>query len=87
MVIPAQIFLFIVIAVLTTIISLCGLQVFNLLKELRQSIQKANKILDDAGLISESLAKPISGISGFLAGLKSGAEIIKLLRRKKEETE
>ncbi len=87
MVTPAQVLLFIVITVLTTVVSLCGIQVFYILKELRQSVRKTNKILDDAGLISESVAKPISGISGFLTGLKSGAEIIRLLKGKKEKTE
>lgn len=74
-----QILLTIVVLVLTTLLTIVGVEVFLILREFRESIRKMNKILDDAGLISESVAKPISGISGFLTGLKSGASLVKLL--------
>ncbi len=84
---PAQILLIIVVSVLTSVLTACGIQVFYILKEIRESMKKTNKILDDAGLISSSVAKPISGISEFLMGLKSGAEVIRLLTKKKKEEE
>ena len=82
---PIQILLFLVIFLITTVLTLCGIQVFHILRDLRESVKKANKMLDDFGIISESVAKPISGISGFLTGLKSGAEIINLFKRGKKE--
>ncbi|OQA93843.1 MAG: hypothetical protein BWY24_00076 [Microgenomates group bacterium ADurb.Bin219] len=82
---PVQILLFLTVFILTTVLTLCGIQVFHILKELRESVKKANKILDDFGIISESVAKPVSGISGFLTGLKSGTEIINLLKGRKKE--
>lgn len=82
---PAQILLFLVISVLTTVFVLCGIQVYYILRELRQSVKKTNKMLDDFGTISESVAKPISGISGFITGIKSGAEIVNLLKGRKKE--
>lgn len=81
-----QILLVIVVVALTTILSLVGVQVFLILKEFRRSVSKVNKILDDAGIVSESVAKPVSSLSGFLAGLKSGTDVVRfLLKERKEE--
>jgi len=82
---PAQILLFVVIIILTTVFTASGIQVYYILKELRQTANKMNRIIEEAGLVVSSIAKPIAGASGFLMGLKSGTELIKLLRGKKEE--
>ncbi len=87
-----QILLIIVVLALTSIMSIIGIEVFFIFKEIRQSMKKFNKMLDNMGLITESIAKPIAGFSGFITGLKSGADAIKLLtkdnrkREKKEKT-
>ena len=78
----AQILLVVVVLVLTVILSLVGFEVFLILRELKQSVRKTNKILDDTGLITESVAKPIAGFSGFLSGLKDSANIVKILADK-----
>jgi len=78
----AQILLIIVVMVLTAILTLVGVEVFFILRELRQTVKKTNKILDDSGLITESIAKPIAGFSGFLTGLKDSANIVKILADK-----
>jgi hypothetical protein len=75
----AQILLIVVVSVLTVILSLVGFEVFLILKELKKTVCKTNKILDDTGLITESVAKPIAGFSGFLTGLKDSANLVKLL--------
>lgn len=85
-----QILLIIVVLALTSIMTIIGIEVFFIFKELRKSIKKLNKMLGDMGLITESVAKPIAGFSGFITGLKSGADAIKLLtkdNRKKEKKE
>lgn len=82
---PAQVLLIIIISVLASVLTACGVQVYYILKEFRESVKKINKVLDDAGLISSSVAKPIAGISGFLTGLKSGVEVINLIKGKKSE--
>ncbi len=56
----AQVLLVGVIVVLTFLLLMLGLQVFYILRELRQTVAKANKILDDAGLITESVSGPIA---------------------------
>ncbi len=83
--VPTQIVLVIVILVLSTVLAIIGVEVFFILREFRESVRKMNKILDDTGLISESVAKPIAGLSGFLSGLKSGAGIMKLLTKVTEK--
>ncbi len=85
-----QILLVIVVLALTSIMFIVGIEVFFIFKEIRQSMKKFNKMLDNLGLITESIAKPIAGFSGFITGIKSGADAIKLLtkdEKKKEKKE
>lgn len=60
-----------------------------ILREVRKSIEKVNKMLDDAGMITEAIANPISGLGGMLDGLKSGFKTIEsigtFLSRKKKK--
>jgi hypothetical protein len=75
---PAQTALFLVIIVLTILLLVLGIQVFFILKELRTTLTKVNKVLDDTGVITESVSKPISNLSSLTMGLKTGATIAKL---------
>mgnify|MGYP001571384923 CR=1 FL=1 len=77
-----QLLLGIVIVVLTVMISLIGVQVFFILREFRSTLQKANKVLDDTGLISESFSRPISVVSGMLMGLRGGTKLMDILKKK-----
>ena len=85
-----QILLLIVITVLSSVLTVAGLEVIKILKEFRVSIQKLNQVLDDAHLLTSSVAKPVVGISNFISGLKSGIDVVSLLlsaKKKKEENE
>jgi len=77
-----QILLVVVVTSLTTLLVFVGIQVIHILRELRESTQKLNKILDDFGVVSESVAKPIAGVSGFLTGIQSGAKLMKIFKDK-----
>jgi len=83
---PAQIVLFLVIIVLAVLLVILGIQVFFILRELRQTITKVNKVLDDTGTITESVSGPISNISTLMMGLKTGATFASLLNLKKKKT-
>ncbi len=72
---PAQVALFLVIIALTILLLVLGIQVFFILKDLRQTIAKTNKVLDEAGLITESVSAPLSSISALAMGLKTGASL------------
>lgn len=81
---PAQTVLFLVVIILTILLIVLGIQVFFILRELRKTIDKANKVLDDTGTITESVSGPISRLSSLTLGLKTGATIAKMLQGKKK---
>jgi len=81
---PAQILLLIVVTVLTLLLLLLGLQVYFILRELRRTIIKMNKVLDDAGVISESVAQPVSNLSDIITGVKTGLSILSIFGNKKK---
>jgi len=76
---PAQTALFLVVIILTILLIVLGVQVFFILRGLRKTIEKANKVLDDTGSITESVSRPISSLSTLAMGLKTGATIAKIL--------
>lgn len=82
---PAQAALFIIIIVLTVLLVVLGFQVFFVLKELRKTLDKLNKVLDDTGAITESVSKPISSLSSLATGLKFGARLAKILNGEKKK--
>lgn len=78
-----QLLLIVVITVLTVLLTAIGIQVFFILREVKKSIEKFNKIIDDAGVISESIAKPISSLSGSITGLSGIAGLLGWLTKRK----
>jgi len=84
---PTQILLIIVVSVLTAVLAVIGIQVFLILKEGKRSVEKVNKILDDAGRVSEAITKPITSLSGSLGSLSGLTGFFSWLinRRKKRE--
>jgi len=81
---PAQTALFLVIIVLTLLLVVLGIQVFFILREFRKTVDKANKVLDDTGVITESVSGPISSLSNLAAGIKAGAAIASFLNKGKK---
>lgn len=75
----SQVLLVIVITTLTILLTFIGIQVVYILREVRRAIEKMNKMLDDAGMITESIAHPISGLGGMIDGVKSGFKAIETL--------
>lgn len=80
----AQILLVVVISVLAVILFLLGIQVFFILREFMKTVRKVNKILDDAGTITESISEPVSQMSSLFAGLKTGMSLLSLFTKKKK---
>ena len=84
---PAQILLVVVVIVLTALLTAIGIQVYLILKEAKKSVEKINKILDDTGTITESVAKPVSSLSSSLTNFSGVAGILSLLLKKKKKPE
>lgn len=79
----AQIVLLFVVIVLTLLLLVLGIQVFFILRELRKTLHKANKVLDDTSTITESVSGPIASVSTIMSGVKAGALIAGILKKKK----
>lgn len=80
----AQGVLLFVLFVLSVLVVVLGVQVFFILRELRQTVIKANRVLDDAGVITKSVSGPMSSLSSLATGVKTGAFLAGLLKGKKE---
>jgi hypothetical protein len=90
---PTQIVIVFVSVTLTTIIAILSIQVWNILKEFRTSIQKmngildestisvqkVNKMLDDAGKVSGTVSEGVVQASGFINGIKTGISVLTTL--------
>lgn len=70
MVDATQILLAFVIFAITGMLTVICVQVYFILREFRQTLSKANKVLDDTGVISGSVSKPVSMLSAIVAGLR-----------------
>jgi len=80
-----QAVLLFVIVLLTVLLTVLGVQVFFILKELRRTLSKANKVLDNTEMITESVSEPLSFLSAFIAGTKSISAISRILKPTKKE--
>lgn len=86
-----QVLLIIVITTLTIILTFIGIQIVQILREVKKSLEKINTMLDSAVIVTESISRPLAGLGGMLDGLKSGAKAIEaignFLSRKKKNPE
>lgn len=79
---PTQILLTVVATILTGLLVFVGVQVFLILRDVQKTIKKANKILDDAGIVADTVVKPIIGVANFVEGIKGIKGIVDLLHDK-----
>lgn len=84
---PAQILLFLVIITLTILLVVLGIQVFFILKDLRVTISKANKVLDNTEEITSSVSAPVSSFSSILMGLRTGAKFANIIKSFQDDAE
>ena len=77
-----QLLLLIVIIILTIFLIVIGIQVFFILKELRVTLNKLNKVLTDAGQLTEKIKEPTTMIAGLAHGIKTSLNIFESLRKK-----
>lgn len=71
----------------TAVIIVCGVWLISILKELKKTIIKTNTILDDTKSVTSCLVKPVSGVSEFIQGFKSGYDLLTSFFKKKETKE
>ena len=78
-----QILLTAVVSVLTVLLSIIGVQIVFILIEVRKSLEKMNKMLDDAGTVTGGISRSVTGMSGIMEGLKTGLSIVNLFGKKR----
>lgn len=78
---PVETVLLFVIIILTFLLLILGVQIYYILKEFRETVIKANKVLDDTGIITESVSEPVVMFSTFLTGIKTGSFFVNLLKK------
>jgi len=82
---PTQLTIILISISLTILVIVLGIQVWFILREIRVSMKKMNKMLDDAGKVSGAVSEGVIGMSGFVNGLKTGISAITSLIHNKEE--
>ncbi|MBP7832987.1 MAG: hypothetical protein KA035_04440 [Candidatus Levybacteria bacterium] len=86
---PVQAVLLFVILLLAILFVVLGIQVFLILRELRTTVVKTNKILDDVDSLTTSISEPVSFVSGLLFSSKTLATVAKFFnatRKPRDET-
>ena len=92
MVDSVQLVLLFVIVILTVLLVVLGVQVFLILGEVRKTVSRTNKILENADSITQSIKEPLSAVSSLIFGIKANslltiAKFIKSLLSKDSEDE
>lgn len=82
---PTQITIILVTLTLTILIVVLGIQVFYILKEMRRAIEKMNKMLGDFGSVTGTVSEGVTGMAGFVNGLKTGLSVFTSLKKKEED--
>ncbi len=84
---PAQIVIIIISITLTVLIVVLGVQVWFILKEVRLSFHKMNKMLDDFGKVTGTVGEGAQQLSGIASGIKAGMAVFSSFRKKGEKDE
>lgn len=74
-----QAVLLIVIILLTILLLILGIQVFFILRSLKGTIMRANKVLENTEFITESVTEPISFVSQLMQGKNVIPVLFKIL--------
>lgn len=82
-----QIILASAVLILTVIISMVGVQVFLIFREVRHSIKKVNKVIEDAGIVSELAVRQLSSLNGIMGGVQTIASLINIFIKKENKEE
>lgn len=82
-----QILLITVVTILTILLTVIGIQLVYILREFRRTIEKINKILNDAGNLSSNVTKSFSSFTNVLIGVKTGLSIFSKLFTKDDDKE
>jgi hypothetical protein len=72
-----QTVLIVVLILLTINLIAVGVYVVLILKEFRETVKKANSVLDNVHNVTNVVANPITSLAGIIAGVTQGVKAIK----------
>lgn len=75
-----QILILLVVISVTVLLVVLGIQVYFILRDLRGTIVKANRVLDQTSTITQSVSGPIASLSSIATGVTTGTMVIKALK-------
>lgn len=80
-----QVILVIILSILTVNLVVVGVYVVLVLKEFRETVQKANGILDNVESVSTFLSNPVSLLGGLVNSIMGGYKAVNSIRSLKED--
>lgn len=72
------------IVVLTIFLVVIGFQAFFTLKDLRKSLTKFNKLIEDADELVSDVKKPVNTVTSLFTALTAGAGIAHIIKKIKQ---
>ncbi len=82
---PVQAVLLFVIALLTILLIVLGVQIFLILKDLRGTVRRTNRVLDHVDSLTENISEPITLLSGIFSSSSLLSSVVKLLGKYSEK--
>lgn len=76
-----QLLLLLAIVTLTVVLTIIGIQLFFLLKESRETLRKADHIVDNLDFLTGSLVRTSSTFSHLSSSLQSGMQLVGLVSK------
>lgn len=77
-----QVALVFLILLLSVFLTILGIQVFFILKNLRQALDKFEKTLENVEVITEGLEKPVRAVAEVTSAIQNGVKIVKAMTEK-----
>ncbi len=84
---PTQIVIIAISIVLTSLFIALGIQFWFILKEIRGTVIRLNKMLDDAGRVTGAVGEGFNNVTGLMSGIKAGLSLVTSLKKKGESDE
>lgn len=76
-----QIILLIVIIAVSIILIIIGIQIIGLLKDAKETLRKTDMVIEDLGFLTRSLTRGGTALSGMVASLQSGMQLVGLFTK------
>lgn len=78
---PVQLTIIVISFVLTLLLVVLGIQVWQILREMKISLTKMNSMLDDAKKVTSTVGESVSGLAGIASGIKAALSVFKTWRK------